>query len=304
MVAFQHAVDIWSRMITTSIPITIDASFDPLGSGVLGSAGPTFISINFAEAPITNTWYPIGLVDQFTGFDEVGTDISASFSSNFSNWYFGLDGCPGPGQYDFVTVVMHEIAHGLGFFSVAEVFFYPFGTNAGFYGCYGFESNSIYYPIVFERFLESGSGEKISDFDPNYCWSELYSIFTGDDLFINSPRLNSCLGAPAKMYAPFFFSDGSSISHFDEASYPDGSAQAMMTPFVSAGEAVHLPGCSLALLADMGYQAHDLISIVDQASIPTMGQWAIIYLTLLFLIIGLCGIQSYGHADQISFEKT
>lgn len=303
MTAFQHAVDIWSRYITTTVPITIEASFDPLGSGILGSAGPTYINLNFTNAPFSDTWYPIGLVDQFTRQDEVGVDISASFSSNFSNWYFGLDGCPGSGEYDFVTVVMHEIAHGLGFFANADAFYYPFAPYTGLYGCYGFEFNSTYYPIVFERFLQNGSGIKVTDFDPDFCWRELYNMFTGDDLFLNSPSMNSCLGSTAKMYAPFFFSRGSSISHFDEYSYPDGSLQALMTPFVSAGEAVHQPGCTLALLTDMGYQTHDLILQVPQTSIPTLSRWGLICMAQIFLIIGLSSIKSRESQLQNQTEE-
>ena len=35
--------------------------------------------------------------------------------SNSEDWYFGLDGQPGEDQFDFVSVVLHEVGHGLGF---------------------------------------------------------------------------------------------------------------------------------------------------------------------------------------------
>lgn len=46
-------------------------------------------------------------------------DIEASFNSGFSNWYLGLDG-QGSGQFDLVTVVLHELGYGLGFISGEE----------------------------------------------------------------------------------------------------------------------------------------------------------------------------------------
>ncbi|MDO1502315.1 hypothetical protein Q2T40_19445 [Winogradskyella maritima] len=38
--AFQFAVDIWEDLLTSSVPITVNADFGPLDPGVLGGAGP------------------------------------------------------------------------------------------------------------------------------------------------------------------------------------------------------------------------------------------------------------------------
>ena len=40
-------------------------------------------------------------------------DIVANFNSSF-NWYLGTDGNAGM-QFDLMTVVLHELGHGLGF---------------------------------------------------------------------------------------------------------------------------------------------------------------------------------------------
>jgi len=90
--AFQHAIDIWSKIITADVPIEINASFTPLGPGILGAAGPEFIFKDFANAPLGSTWYPEALAQQYAGADLSGPDMSATFSSVFSNWYYGLDG--------------------------------------------------------------------------------------------------------------------------------------------------------------------------------------------------------------------
>src|SRR5436190_6543930 len=45
--AFQAAVDLWATQIQSSAPVTIDANWSALGTGVLGQAGATFVYQNF-----------------------------------------------------------------------------------------------------------------------------------------------------------------------------------------------------------------------------------------------------------------
>ncbi len=118
--AFQAAVDVWASQITSTVPISIAATYTPLGPGILGQAGPHSFRRNFPNG-LTNTWYPVALANKRAGFDldTAAPDIDAQFSSNFS-WYFGTDGNPPPGTYDFMTVVLHELGHGLGFLGLTD----------------------------------------------------------------------------------------------------------------------------------------------------------------------------------------
>ncbi len=72
---------------------------------------------------MANTWYVQALANKLAGqdLDPDTSDINATFSSTFTNWYFGLDANPPVGQFDFVTVVLHEITHGLGFLPLVDV---------------------------------------------------------------------------------------------------------------------------------------------------------------------------------------
>lgn len=43
LIAFQHAASIWGATLDSNQTIVIQAAFNPLGAGILGSAGTTFI---------------------------------------------------------------------------------------------------------------------------------------------------------------------------------------------------------------------------------------------------------------------
>ncbi|HEX9658206.1 MAG TPA: hypothetical protein VGB89_14980, partial [Bacteroidota bacterium] len=151
--AFQFAVDIWSQLVVSSVPIRVKANWVPLGPGVLGSAGANGLVRDFAGAPQPGTWYPMGLAEKLAGGainHPDSADINANFSSAFSNWYFGTDGNPGSGQFDFVSVVLHELGHGLGFFGSMTV-------SSG-QGSWGLGSG---FPFIYDRFAQNGSGQSL-----------------------------------------------------------------------------------------------------------------------------------------------
>jgi len=140
LIAFQHAADLWGATLDSPVTIIVQASFDPLGANVLGSAG-TINIFAFADPADTvglgpgfypgvefaNTWYGSALADKRLGVDVAplfglpagSPDIRARFSSDF-NFYLGLDNNHGP-QNDLVTVVLHELGHGLNFQSFVNV---------------------------------------------------------------------------------------------------------------------------------------------------------------------------------------
>jgi hypothetical protein len=121
LIAFQHAAAIWSARLDSNVPIRIQAQFVPLGTNVLGSAGPLGVARDFPGAPLPNTWYHIALANKLFGADilPATNDIGANFSSQF-NFYLGLDNNHGA-QFDLVAVLLHEFAHGLGFSQLASL---------------------------------------------------------------------------------------------------------------------------------------------------------------------------------------
>src|ERR1041384_5620141 len=108
LIAFQHAADIWGARLDSNVPIRIRAQFTPLGTNVLGSAGPVSVARDFPNAPLPGTWYHVALANKLAGVDllPANDDINANFSSTF-NFYLGLDNNHGS-QNDLVTVLLHE----------------------------------------------------------------------------------------------------------------------------------------------------------------------------------------------------
>ncbi|HEY4597799.1 MAG TPA: PA domain-containing protein [Thermoanaerobaculia bacterium] len=139
LIAFQNAADIWGSILSSPVPIYIQASFQSLPcsatSGVLGAASTIQVFANFPHAPLRNTWYPVALANALAGGDLApganGTDaddIFAVFNSDLGKancltsapWYYGLDDNHGNGV-DLVTVLLHEFGHGLGFAGFYDV---------------------------------------------------------------------------------------------------------------------------------------------------------------------------------------
>lgn len=126
--AFAYAANIWGATLTSAVPIVINAQFTALTctttSAVLGSAGATYVFRDFTGAPKTGTWYSQALANKLAGvaLNAPNADINANFNLNLGNtgclngtyWYFGFDSNHGS-NIDFVTVLLHEMGHGIGF---------------------------------------------------------------------------------------------------------------------------------------------------------------------------------------------
>ncbi len=241
--AFQYAIDIWAGLITSSIPIVVNATWEDLPGNALGSAGSTGLWYNFTGAPFNNILYPSPLADKLAGanLSPGEADINANFDSG-TDWYYGLDGNTPFAQFDLVSVVLHEIGHGLGFAGTAYV-----GTDLN-----GYILNDP-LPHVFDGYVWTGDNDAILTLGSGT--PALGAALVSENLYWAGTQGNAYSGPfSPMMYAPMFWEPGSSFSHFDEDMYPSGSDHSLMTPFIGNGESVHSPGAMcLGVLDDIGW---------------------------------------------------
>lgn len=261
--AFQYAVDLWAAQIESPVPITVNATWQDLGTGgVLGSAGPILVIPDGAFGTLPATWYPTGVVNRLAGADLLPDvpDIQANFNSNpVVPWYFGTDGQPAAGQYDFVSVVLHELGHGLGFTGAFRVE----NTAGGPLGSWGTTGSGDpnTRPFIFDRGAINGAGAALVDTTlfPNPSLA-LGAQLTGDNLFLNGANTLAAAGAPVKLYVPPTWEPGSSYAHLDEVTYGAGDPNSLMTPSINAREVIHDPGpITRGILRDIGWAVTDPI---------------------------------------------
>ena len=250
--AFQYAADIWASLIQSPVTIEINATFEDLG-GIedgyisLGGAAPG----NRAVLTGSDVWKVGALTDALIGRDVLpgDADIEASFNSNTAaNWYYGTDGNLRSGQYDFVTIVLHEIGHGLGFISQAEVSETTGGVIVG-----RLRSGQPHLPYIYDTFVVNGFGIAITTFDDPSA--ALFARFTSNILFWDGENGKAAnYGTRPGLYAPSVWDPGGNYSHLSESAYPAGTPNSLMTPFVRRLEANHHPDpITLGMFEDMGW---------------------------------------------------
>lgn len=265
-VPFEQAVAIWEKYLISTQTIRVKATWSKtMSNSVLAETGATRIyrsSTNIPNLPYTNVWYPTPLAEALSGKELNSGDFDMTVTLNGNiNWYYGTDAKAQAGRYDMITVMLHEIAHGLGFSSSMSI------INSDTQGQYG-QSGSAY---IFDIFMQDSKKVKLTNTgvygNPS---TDLKTSLTSNALYfgLKNPAFANSL---PRLYAPSPFKSGSSFSHFDESTYTVGTANSLMSPSVRAAEVNHNPGeLLLNCLNEMGWQINGLNGYVvtDVENIP------------------------------------
>ena len=285
--AVDFALRQWaSRLKASYVGETIDVSlvFGNPGANVAKINGEEILKTlarasSTSTAVINNVSYPIALAQHIQGHDtNSGTTSIAQGQANIPDsavpetiemkvtvntgyllpgiaglsqkidWYLGTDGKPAANQRDFVSVLMHEIGHGLGFtggaiqrVSVPEVERTWYGEVISYS-----ERTQVTVP-VYEKYTQWGltNGRPVQDLSN----ADFDRAMTSNDLWWNGTHgVAGNAGMLPKLYAPSKLEDGSTLIHLDEGRHGDE----MMSPNYSGVD--QTPSVmELGMLEDMGW---------------------------------------------------
>jgi len=263
----QAAADQWAAILGLQIEIRVGAEFNELdcetNSAVLGSAGTNFVFRDFPGALRANTWYPAALADALRGSDSVasgdqhiGSQYNARLDDGDANclggnaWYYGLDGSPDPGTVPLYPVVLHEIAHGLGFST-----FVNSETGERFNNF-----DDIYMTFLRDNAagldwpdMTDGQRADSAINDPSLVWTG--SEVDSESAFVTAPSAFD--GGRLRMHAPDPLEPGSSVSHWTSDASPD----LLMEP--SLGGIFDQVDLTPALFRDLGWPIETDIIFFD-----------------------------------------
>jgi hypothetical protein len=269
----EEAARVWGELLNSSVPIKVEARFDPqtctATTAALGAAGPTLGYRDFPGAPVPGVIYPSALVDALANTDVAelspttagSADIVAIFNSNLDSnpaclggrrFYYGFDhrldqDGDGIREYaaDLLRVVLHELAHGLGFVSLVNP-----ATGEAASGGDGVRRFAIFDTFVFDE-------ATTLDWQQMTAAQRLQAARSGTSLAWNGARVNArrnrltagVTGAGrVRLYAPPSGGPGGPVSHWDVSARPD----LLMEPF-ETGAATRSTDLTTCLLADIGW---------------------------------------------------
>jgi hypothetical protein len=247
LAVFNQAAALWGAHLPGTVPIHVSAQMAPLPctntGSVLASTGAGSVFRDFPSAPVPATWYPKAMADAIAGTDLApGTpDIETTFNSAQGNpgcetgttFYLGLDGHPGSKQIDMLTVLLHELAHGLGFQT-----FVDFSTGAKLNGL-----DDAYLLNIRQLGATPSALTAMTD------QQRVAAAISDPDLYWTSPTVDGAdstfsdglISGHVRLYGPATLSPGSSVSHYSNALTPNQ----LMEPFYTG------PTRDLALTEDL-----------------------------------------------------
>ena len=237
--AVQAAVDTWAANFASTVPVSVNVTWSKASSeGILAAASSKNNYANFTGAPDKTLYYASALANALAGkdLDPANPEIEITITSD-APWYLGVDGkCP-PRSYDLQSVILHEMAHGLGFISGN---YYDELSGLG----------RILQPTPFDAYAQLPDGRRLADM-PNSSL-ETGKALTSTLMWSGENGIKANNGVKPLLYTPSNYEPGSSVSHLDEKTFSQSGDNATMTPNLDSGEVFHLPGSLLlAMFEDM-----------------------------------------------------
>ncbi|MEM7118364.1 MAG: GEVED domain-containing protein [Chloroflexota bacterium] len=269
--AMNHVVDILDNLINSDVPIAIDACYqtdNTPGSLAFASEIESFTQDDVASLPVPGVAYAVALANAIDGNDLNGerSEILTSVNSNIEWDYCTVNCVVDANSFDFVSTMVHEFIHGLGFsmsFSVDNADNPTIGS---------------YQPSIADESVYTYDGEntvqKLTDLPNNSA--ELLDAFLGGSGTVvlagnNTVAANDDM--PAFVYSTTSWESGSSMSHFDD-NHPSNLGRIMNAATDSGPGSRTVDALTLMLLKDIGLSVDEAVDRSDGTTYPTASHFA------------------------------
>lgn len=248
--AIMEAMEIVDNTFNLTNKLTVSVIWSPdlAKNNTLGEAYSNYIAIDNikgTEHLDKKFKYPQELINQLVGGDEFGgSNITIAFNSN-TDWCTSSTEEPFYNQQDLITVMLHEVTHGIGMSS-------------------SFTKKNETKPYIYDKFLTNSSGVPVvSEYATKSIQSSM--LTTGDLYFSGLNAKTANYGDPLKLHAPSTLSSAS-ICHFDRE-YTHDEEGRLLIPGTSYGVSTRYFGeYTLAVLKDLGWSVKNATrseSIID-----------------------------------------
>lgn len=264
----DEAAKRWNSQLQIHIPIKVNLFL--INFPAFPFSGLTLANgrKNFNNSPFKDILYVTALANQLAGTElnagEYDMDIYINLATPL---YFGT-GKPAANQTDFMTLIMHEIGHGLGFYSDAYV-------NSSNVGSFGNIPQSAISPIstsfpwpgldsvptIYDKFVIKQSHQHLVGIAPNK------SIQLGDSIkhtanYFDGPSFANASngGLPVKLSG----GNGTYTLGVDILHLNDAICNSVMSYCWGNGDTVRRPAAwEMGILKEIGWKAKDPNAIVE-----------------------------------------
>ena len=232
--------------------ISINLNWTPMGKYLGGCYSPPWVAGSVITNPKSsvnsNAVYTIAEANQVAGraIPSIGSSMKVDLNSANINWDYSTT-TKAAGTESLYATMIHEITHGLGFWSRVD-------STTGAYDDF-YIGNTSYGPwaALYDTFLAQNIGpgnySKLTNMSP----ASRLSAITSGQIYFNGSNATNYAGGPIQIYAPNPYESGSSMSHPDSSIDTNRSLLMNYAPTQNIPENLMYSPLEIGILQDLGY---------------------------------------------------
>jgi len=261
--AMNHAIDILDDLINSGPTIVVDACYQPDSTegslAAAGAAGNYSVDYSAKNGVSGTRSYAVALVNALDGVDNNGADpeISATVNSN-QVWDYCTANCTvDSAKFDFVSTMVHELLHGLGF---AMSFGVDNDTNptAGNFS----DPSGVTDYFVFTSAAATNPNQRLVDLtNPSQDLLNIFLSGSGKVEF-RGPNTVAVNGFAPFIYSTAQWQQGSSMSHLDD-NHPSNNGRMMNAATPEGPSSRTVDAMTLMFMKDIGWSVNDAADYGD-----------------------------------------